>query len=80
MESYEIDEILNEAIMTGVPSIIVEGIDDVPIYSKISKGLPFNVEVYAVENISGYTEGCEQVISAIKNINIFLNTCNNINK
>ncbi len=66
---YEIDEILNEAIITGVPAIIVEGIDDISVYDDISASIPFNVEVYAVENIEGYNEGCDEVISAIEDLN-----------
>lgn len=41
----EIDEILNEAIMTGVPSIIVEGVDDLSIYSALFKDLSFPTEI-----------------------------------
>ncbi|WP_312921057.1 hypothetical protein [Stutzerimonas nitrititolerans] len=67
--TYEIDEILNEAVMTGVPSVIVEGVDDICIYSEIAKdNTPFSVEVYAVEHISGFGEGCEEVLRAISEI------------
>ncbi|OHY72991.1 DUF4435 domain-containing protein [Marinobacter sp. AC-23] len=65
---YEIDELLNEAIITGVPAILVEGIDDISIYEEISTKAPFNVEVYAIENIEGFTEGCDQVIAAIQEL------------
>lgn len=67
--TYEIDEILNEAVMTGVPSIIVEGVDDICIYSEIAKeNTPFAVEVYAVEHVSGFGQGCEEVLRAISEI------------
>lgn len=66
---YEIDEILNEAIITGVPVVIVEGIDDISIYDEISKRVSFDVEVYAIGNIDGYAEGCDQVIAAIEELN-----------
>lgn len=33
---YEIGEILNQAIMTGTISLVVEGIDDIKIYETIS--------------------------------------------
>tara|TARA_R110002111_G_C6002121_1_gene373291 strand:+ start:5223 stop:6140 length:918 start_codon:yes stop_codon:yes gene_type:complete len=66
---YEIDELLNEAIITGVPAIIVEGIDDISIYDEISTRVPFDVEVYAIESIEGFGEGCDQVISAIEDLN-----------
>lgn len=70
---YEIDELLNEAIITGVPAILVEGIDDISVYDEISASVPFDVEVYAIENIEGYTEGCDQVISAIEDLNSLSN-------
>ena len=66
--SLEIDELLNEAIMTGVPAIIVEGIDDISIYTSIGQKAPFDVEVYAIENITGYNEGCEQLIGALESL------------
>lgn len=67
--TYEIDEILNEAVMTGVPSVIVEGVDDICIYSEIAKkNIPFPVEVYAVEHVSGFGQGCEEVLRAISEI------------
>lgn len=62
---YEIDEIFNEAVMTGIPSLIVEGIDDVTIYSDICHNNKFKAEVYAIEHIDGYGEGCIHVINAI---------------
>ena len=70
---YEIDEVLNEAIMTGVPALIVEGVDDIPIYSQITSKISFKTEIYAVETIQGYSEGCEQVISAITDLNALPN-------
>ena len=78
--TYEIDELLNEAIITGTPVILVEGIDDIPIYEKISSSLDFDVEVYAIENIEGYTEGCEQVINAITELNLLDNTRHPLNE
>lgn len=62
---FEVDEVLNESIMTGVPSLIVEGIDDIGIYIDLVKRVPFDVEVYAVEHIEGYGQGCGEVIKAI---------------
>lgn len=64
--SLEIDELLNEAIMTGVPSMIVEGIDDISIYESLGEKVSFEVEVYAIENIKGYVAGCEGVIKALE--------------
>ncbi|WDG94107.1 DUF4435 domain-containing protein [Pseudomonas chlororaphis] len=51
--------------MTGVPSLIVEGIDDIEIYINLTRRVPFDVEVYAVEHIEGYGQGCGEVIKAI---------------
>lgn len=71
MEScfYEIDEILNEAIITGVPALIVEGIDDISVYDNLSPDVEFNYEVYSIDNIDGFGEGCDQVIRAIEELN-----------
>jgi hypothetical protein len=66
---YEIDEILNEAIITGVPALIVEGIDDISIYDNLASKVPFEYEIYAIENIEGFGEGCDQVILAVKELN-----------
>lgn len=65
---YEVDEVFNEAVMTGVPAIIVEGIDDICVYEGLVERVPFDVEVYAVEFIQGYGQGCEQVIRAITDL------------
>lgn len=62
---FEVDEVFNESIMTGVPSLIVEGIDDIGIYIDLAKRAPFSVEVYAVEHIEGYGQGCGEVVKAI---------------
>ncbi|GFO73203.1 hypothetical protein BJAS_P3875 [Bathymodiolus japonicus methanotrophic gill symbiont] len=64
---YEIDEVLNEAIMTGKPVIIVEGINDISIYSNMGESC--GVEVYAIEHIDGFSGGSDQVISAIQELN-----------
>ncbi|MFV7666800.1 hypothetical protein [Shewanella algae] len=67
--NYQIDEIYNEAIITGIPAIIVEGIDDITIYERLADNATLNVEIYAVENIEGFAEGCDQVIKAIEELN-----------
>ncbi len=66
MNKYEIDEILNMAIMTKTAHVLVEGIDDVSIYEDLS---PEDCEVYAIETIEGYTGGCGAVIEAIEFLN-----------
>lgn len=66
--SWEIDELLNEAVMTGVPIVLVEGVDDISTYHSIGGRVSFDIEIYAIENIDGYTEGCEQVIAALNEL------------
>ncbi|MBN3198126.1 DUF4435 domain-containing protein [Pectobacterium brasiliense] len=65
---YVIGEILNEAIMTDVPAVIVEGIDDVRIYDDICKSLNDDYFVLPIECVDGYSEGNEQVIKAMDSI------------
>ncbi|NBD28008.1 DUF4435 domain-containing protein [Paenibacillus glycinis] len=63
---YTIGQIMAKARMTNRPIIIVEGTDDVPIYEKIVRISGKNIEVKAIENIYGYSEGCESVITCIQ--------------
>ncbi|MFM5502755.1 hypothetical protein ACET7P_17730 [Aeromonas veronii] len=64
----EIDEVLNEAIMSSTAVILVEGIDDIPIYEELlSEAIPGkDCEVYAIENIEGYDEGCRGVLDCVE--------------
>lgn len=59
-----LDDIVNEAIINNRPAVIVEGIDDVKIYEKISKNRNRNSLIIPIELIEGYTEGCDGVINA----------------
>lgn len=61
----EADELLNEAIMSETPVIIVEGIDDIQVYEQIAESTGKYVEVYASENVKGITDGCKGVIESI---------------
>lgn len=63
-----IDEVLNEAIMSSTPAIIVEGIDDLKTYIALAKDALDDFEVYAVETIDGYSGGCDQIVSAIRDL------------
>lgn len=63
-----IDEVLNEAIMSSTPVIIVEGIDDLKIYTSVAKSVLKKCEVYPVETINGYSAGCNHVIAAIRDL------------
>ena len=62
---YDLAETLNAALMNQEPVVIVEGQDDIKFYDNIAllNGLVINVQ--PIENIEGYTEGCEKVIEAI---------------
>ncbi|MER3735023.1 hypothetical protein J8815_27370 [Klebsiella pneumoniae] len=62
---YEIGEILNQAIMTGTISLVVEGIDDIKIYETISNEVGKNVIVFPIGCVEGYSPGCGHVIPAM---------------
>jgi len=66
--AYTADELLNLAIMTKVPVLIVEGVDDIPIYERISMAASVNCDVYASETLAGGLEGCTGVINNIAEI------------
>ncbi|MGF6768879.1 hypothetical protein P3T18_001349 [Paraburkholderia sp. GAS199] len=63
-----IDEVLNEAIMSSTPAIIVEGIDDLKTYVSIANQALDRFEVYAIETIAGHTGGCDAVVDAIRTL------------
>ena len=69
MEQYEVDEILNMAIMSKTPYFIVEGVDDICIYEEIAKSVSMNCEVYSVEMISGLSGGNDGVVKAMTSLN-----------
>ncbi|MEI8706271.1 hypothetical protein [Pseudoalteromonas sp. B62] len=56
----ECDELLNEAIMSKTPIVLVEGVADIPVYEQLSEVNELKSEVYAIENIKGYAEGVEE--------------------
>ncbi|MDM5135422.1 DUF4435 domain-containing protein [Aeromonas salmonicida] len=66
----EIDEVLNEAIMSNTAIILVEGIDDIPIYEELlCEAIPEKeCEIYAIENVDGYHEGCRGVLDCVKEL------------
>jgi Protein of unknown function (DUF4435) len=68
--AFEIDEVLNAAIMSGIPVLIVEGVDDVQTYDLIAQHphTRVDVDVVAVETIVGYSGGSGQVIKAIQDL------------
>lgn len=66
MDKYEIDEILNLAIMSKTPYFIVEGVDDIFIYEAIAKSAEIECEIYAVSMIERLAGGNNGVVEAMK--------------
>lgn len=66
--TMEYDEILNEAIMSETPMIVVEGVDDISIYEGVCHQLDKYCEVVAVQNLKGMSEGNRGVIDFIKSL------------
>ncbi|WP_336778011.1 hypothetical protein [Pantoea sp. USHLN256] len=68
--TMEYDELLNEAIMSETPILVVEGVDDVPVYENLCFSLGGNHEVIAVQNLKGKHEGSKSVVSFIEEVNM----------
>lgn len=66
---YDLFEILNISITNKIPSIIVEGRDDIQFYSDLSSSIDKEIDVVAIENIDGYSEGCSSLIQAFEDLN-----------
>lgn len=66
MNKYEADELLNLAIMSKTPYVIVEGADDIRIYESIAKSADVLCEIYSVEMIEGLAGGNDGVIQALE--------------
>lgn len=70
----DLEETVIAAFMCNQPVIIVEGQDDIKFYDNIATLNNINVDVCAIETVSGYTEGCEQVCDAMTEVqNLFVN-------
>ncbi|MDW2779760.1 hypothetical protein [Pseudomonas sp. BEA3.1] len=65
---FEADELLNSAIMSKVPVVIVEGCDDIPIYERLALSVGRECEIYASENILSGKPGCFGVIEHLDTI------------
>ena len=65
---YTADELLNLAIMTRKPVLIVEGWDDVPVYTRIAREVEVRCTVYASEALEEEKSGCVGVITNIRKI------------
>lgn len=66
MNKYEADEILNLAIMSKTPYIVVEGVDDIRIYEDIANSANVACEVYSVDMLEGLSGGNDGVIEAME--------------
>lgn len=69
---YDLKDQIVKAYMIKMPLLIVEGHDDIRVYSEISKIAKKNVDIIAIENFNKYSEGCEGVLSALKDLQPFL--------
>ncbi|MEZ9409342.1 hypothetical protein BCU53_024390 (plasmid) [Vibrio lentus] len=61
MQTYNIEDIVSGSIMTKTPVIIVEGIDDMPVYKDIAVSIDIEAQVLASELIKDGKSGCEGV-------------------
>lgn len=66
MNKYQASELLNLAIMSKTPYVIVEGVDDIQIYESIAESAQTTCEIYSVEMIEGLAGGNDGVIQAIE--------------
>lgn len=67
---YDLFDLLNSSIMTGIPVVFVEGKDDPQIYVRISKSINKDIEVYPINTIEDYSSGCDNVIKAVNKLQI----------
>lgn len=66
MNNYSADELLNLAIMSKTPYIIVEGVNDICIYESIAESEDIECEVYCIDQIENGFGGCGGVISILE--------------
>lgn len=81
---YLLFDILNEAIMTNTPAVIVEGKDDPQVYHRIANLAEKEVVVYSVNMIDDCTTGlgnCDKVIECIQKLqNKYTERIDNVNR
>lgn len=65
---YDVEEIYSQSIMTKIPAIIVEGVDDVPLYDKICNSRSRRAAVFAIETVEGCSQGCISLIRAMDKV------------
>lgn len=58
-------EVINGAIMSGQPVLVIEGITDLNVYRRIAMSTGKDLVVKPVELIRGYGEGCSEVVRLI---------------
>lgn len=58
-------EVINGAIMSGQPVLVVEGITDLNVYRRVAASTGKDIIVKPVELIRGYGEGCSEVVRLI---------------
>lgn len=68
-----IDTLFANSRLTNRALIIVEGVDDIQFYSRISDHIGKSFKFHAIENIEGYSEGCDQVVKAAEDFQVKLN-------
>ena len=66
---YNLQEVFNSAIISRKPIVIVEGIDDIPLYDRIINCNGIIGDIIAVETIEGYSNGCRAVEQATSDLN-----------
>jgi hypothetical protein len=69
-----INNLLANAIITQRPLIVVEGKDDIQFYDNICELTGKSFKIFAIENINGYSEGCDKVIELTSDLQHRLHT------
>lgn len=64
----DLEETVIAAFMCKRPVVIVEGQDDIKFYDNIASLKGISIDVQAIEMISGYSEGCEQLCNAMDEV------------
>lgn len=76
----DLEETVIAAFMCNQPVVIVEGQDDIKFYDNIATLNELSVDVQAIENIEGYSEGCEQVCNAMDEASSLIQNDNRLKK
>ena len=48
MSIIEVNDLISIAKMSGTPYLIVEGVDDIPIYDKVKNSRFLNIEIFFI--------------------------------